>query len=95
VSQTSGSDAEDSMRESMGYNYSIYLMAGAPYLLLAGFGGLVYCSLRRKAALEQQTSLNASPSLPTDLPPDHGKPFGPLPAGEGGSSCPPSIVEDS
>jgi hypothetical protein len=80
------------MRESMGYNYSIYLMVGAPYLLLAGFGGLVYCSLRRKAAIEQQTS---SPSQPTDLPPDHGKPFGPLPAGEGGSSCPPSTAEDS
>ncbi len=83
------------MRESMAYNYSIYLMAGAPYLLLAGFGGLVYCSLRRKAALEQQPSLNGGPSLPTDLTPDHGKPFGPLPAGEGGSSCPPSTVEDS
>ncbi len=49
----------------MGYNYSIYLMGGMPYVLLAGFGSLVYFSLRRKAALEQ-------PFTNTPLPPGEG-----------------------
>ena len=44
------------MRESMAYNYSIYLMAGMPYLLLGAFGFLVYRGLRQSAPVEHQAS---------------------------------------
>jgi hypothetical protein len=63
----------------MGYNYSIYLMAGAPYLLLAGFGLLVYRSLNKTAALEQHAA---------DDPPQDG-------AGGLSPCPPPSTDEDS
>jgi hypothetical protein len=43
------------MREAQGYNYSIYLMAGTPYLLLLGVGVGVYRNLKRKAQLDQET----------------------------------------
>ena len=47
--ETSGAEAEDATRESMGYNYSIYLLAGMPYLLLGSVGGyFVYLGLRKK-----------------------------------------------
>jgi hypothetical protein len=42
------------MREAQGYNYSIYLMAGTPYLLVAGLGFGVYRNLKRKALLDQE-----------------------------------------
>jgi hypothetical protein len=42
------------MREAQAYNYSIYLMAGTPYLLLAGVGVGVYRNLKRKALLDQE-----------------------------------------
>jgi hypothetical protein len=38
----------------MAYNYSIYLMAGMPYLLLGAFGFLVYRGRRLNSAAEQQ-----------------------------------------
>ncbi len=41
------------MREAQAYNYSIYLMAGAPYLLLAGVGIGVYRNLKRKALMDE------------------------------------------
>ena len=44
------------MRESMAYNYSIYLMAGMPYPLLAAFGLLVYLGLRQNATAQQRAS---------------------------------------
>jgi hypothetical protein len=53
VPLTSGAEADDAMRESMGYNYSIYLMAGMPYLLLVSVGGFfVYYGLRKKPAAD-------------------------------------------
>ena len=42
------------MRESMAYNYSIYLMAGMPYLLLGAFGFMVYLGLRHNGHVEDQ-----------------------------------------
>jgi hypothetical protein len=42
------------MREAQGYNYSIYLMAGTPYLLLAGLGIGVYRNLKRKALMDEE-----------------------------------------
>jgi hypothetical protein len=42
------------MREAQGYNYSIYLMAGTPYLLLAGMGLGVYRNLKRKAQMDEE-----------------------------------------
>jgi hypothetical protein len=85
------------MRESMGYNYSIYLMAGMPYLLLAVAGSLiVYLGLRKNHAtndLFQAGDRGASP--PPGLPDGIDKPFGPPSAGEGGISCPPSTDEGS
>ncbi len=48
-------EQEDPMREAKGYNQSIYLMVGTPYLLLGGVGFLIYRSVKtgRKAAAEQ------------------------------------------
>ena len=43
------------MREAEGYNYSIYLMAGTPYLLMAGVGIGVYRNLKRKAQMDEET----------------------------------------
>jgi hypothetical protein len=42
------------MREAQAYNYSIYLMAGTPYLLLAGVGIGVYRNLKRKALMDEE-----------------------------------------
>jgi hypothetical protein len=49
VPDTSGAEALDAARESQGYNQSIYLMAGMPYLLLGGMGLLIYRGYRRQA----------------------------------------------
>jgi hypothetical protein len=49
VPDTSGAEAIDAERESQGYNRSIYLMAGMPYLLLGGMGLLIYRGYRRQA----------------------------------------------
>jgi hypothetical protein len=49
VPDTSGAEALDAERESQGYNRSIYLMAGMPYLLLGGMGLLIYRGYRRQA----------------------------------------------
>jgi|GEM_PF-4127897 hypothetical protein len=42
------------MREAQAYNYSIYLMAGTPYLLVVGVGVGVYRNVKRKALLDQE-----------------------------------------
>jgi hypothetical protein len=39
----------DAEREARGYNNSIYLMAGMPYLLVGGLGLLIYRGYRRRA----------------------------------------------
>src|SRR5579872_6459981 len=49
VPDTSGAEAFDAARESAGYNQSIYLMVGMPYLLLGGLGLLIYRGYRRRA----------------------------------------------
>ena len=43
------------MREAQAYNYSIYLMVGTPYFLVAGVGIGVYRNLKRKALLDQES----------------------------------------
>ena len=67
---TSGAEASDQQRESEGYNESIYLMAGTPYLCLAVVSFLVYRAFRRKrladqAALLQSDETGDAPPLPT------------------------------
>ena len=47
VPATSGAEADDARRESEAYNQSIYLMVAMPYLLLGGFGYVIYRGLRR------------------------------------------------
>src|SRR5260370_26105222 len=81
----------------MGYNYSIYLMAGMPYLLLASVGGFfVYLGLRNKPTTDDPLQAgDGGASPPPGLPDGFDKPFGPPPAGDGGIPCPPSIDEGS
>jgi len=47
VAATSGSEDDDPLRESKAYNQSIYLMLAVPYLLLGGFGWVVYRGLNK------------------------------------------------
>ncbi len=68
---TSGAEASDQQRESEGYNESIYLMAGTPYLCLAVVGFLVYRAFRRKrvadeAALRLADATGTPPSSSPD-----------------------------
>jgi hypothetical protein len=56
LAENSSVNSEDKERELLAYNNNIYLMVGTPYLLLAGFGLLVYRGLRQNAAVEQQPS---------------------------------------
>jgi hypothetical protein len=65
VTETSGADEDDAMREARAYNNSIYLMAGMPYLMLSGFSYWVYRGLRRRSLAEQGTASN--PTSPTQL----------------------------
>jgi hypothetical protein len=51
VPQRSTAEEEDSQREAAAYNFSIYLMAGMPFLLVSGFGFWVFRGLRRHAAI--------------------------------------------
>ena len=60
--QASGAEATDQSREASAYNLTIYLMAGMPFLLLAGFGFGVYRSLNRKAVADAL----AAPQQPAD-----------------------------
>ena len=46
--QASGAEDIDQTREAAAYNSSIYLMAGMPFLLVAGFGFGVYRSLNKR-----------------------------------------------
>ena len=39
-------DDDDPLREARAYNNSIYLFVGMPYLLLTGFGLVVYRGLK-------------------------------------------------
>jgi hypothetical protein len=57
VQQSSGAEEDDQMREAQGYNSSIYLMVGMPYLLLGTLGFVVYRGLKKHAAA--QNSLNS------------------------------------
>src|SRR5579872_3909003 len=59
VPDTSGAEAFDAARESAGYNQSIYLMVGMPYLLLGGLGLLIYRGYRRQAKKLAQQPLGA------------------------------------
>ena len=52
VPQAAGAEALDQSRESAAYNFSIYLMAGMPFLLLTSGGFWVYRGLKRVAAAE-------------------------------------------
>ncbi len=56
VPQKSAAEEEDSQREAAAYNFSIYLMAGMPFLLVSGWGFWVYRGLQRHAALEEPTA---------------------------------------
>jgi hypothetical protein len=60
VPDTSAAEAKDAERESTGYNQSIYLMAGMPYLLLGGMGLLIYRGYRRQAKNRTQQPLDAA-----------------------------------
>ena len=66
MTASSGAGESDSRREAEGYNYSIYLMSGMPYVLMAGVGCLVYRGLRRKAKMEQMTALPPKDQTPDD-----------------------------
>ncbi len=44
------------MREAQGYNSSIYLMVGIPYLMLSVLGFVVYRGIRKHAAAQLPTS---------------------------------------
>ena len=55
-------------REAEGYNNSIYLMVGMPYVLAAGVGCLVYRGLRRKARMEQAASSAPEGQAPPPSP---------------------------
>lgn len=48
MTQTSGAEAEDQLREARAWNYSIYLMISVPYLLVGTFGYMVYRGLKQK-----------------------------------------------
>ncbi len=50
VPQKSDAEETDQQREASAYNFSIFLMAGTPFLLLAGFGFRVVRALRRQSA---------------------------------------------
>jgi hypothetical protein len=47
LSNPGDADDDDPQREARAYHQSVYLMAGMPYLLLAGCGLLLYRNLRR------------------------------------------------
>jgi hypothetical protein len=55
MNTTSGSEADDPLREARAYNYSIYFMLPVPYLLLGLIGFRVYLGYRgaRKKALAE------------------------------------------
>ncbi len=59
VPDTSAAEKADAERESKGYNQSIYLMVGMPYLLLGGMGLLIYRGYRRQAKKLAQQPLGA------------------------------------
>jgi hypothetical protein len=46
VAAPSGSEDDDPLREARAYNRSIYLFVGMPYLLLTGFGLLIYRGIK-------------------------------------------------
>jgi hypothetical protein len=52
VPNSSGAEESDQQREAEAYNYSIYLMAGTPYLCLGVVGFMVYRSLKGKHPVE-------------------------------------------
>ena len=58
MQQSSGAEEDDQMREAQGYNSSIYLMVGMPYLMLSVLGFVVYRGLRQHAAAQPPTSPN-------------------------------------
>lgn len=53
LESTSGGEEDDPMREAKAYSASIYLMAGMPYLLLGGLGGMFYHSVKSARRAEQ------------------------------------------
>jgi hypothetical protein len=57
VPQRSAAEEEDSQREAAAYNFSIYLLAGMPFLLVSGFGFWVFRGLRRHAATESLSAM--------------------------------------
>ena len=61
---TSRAEASDQQREAEAYNYSIYLMVGMPYLLVAAVGFFVYRGLRRKAQAERAAARAAEGAAP-------------------------------
>jgi hypothetical protein len=46
VAAPSGQEDDDPLREARGYNNSIYLMVGMPYLLLGSLGLMIYRGVR-------------------------------------------------
>lgn len=58
MQQTSGAEENDQMREAQGYNNSIYLMVGMPYLMLSVLGFVVYRGLRQHAAAQPPAGPN-------------------------------------
>ncbi|HEV3257994.1 MAG TPA: hypothetical protein VG013_13995 [Gemmataceae bacterium] len=46
IAAPSGQEDDDPLRESKAYNESIYFMVAMPYLILGGFGWVVYRSIK-------------------------------------------------
>jgi hypothetical protein len=74
MDQPSGPESDDPVREARAYAWSIYLMAGMPYLLLGVLGTLFYRSVKkaqRKAEAERASvsgPASTTPGAPGTLP---------------------------
>ncbi len=66
VPSTSGTEEDDQVRLSRGYNNSIYLMAGMPYFLLGTMGYLIYRQVRLRDGGQPLTPDGASPLPPAE-----------------------------
>jgi hypothetical protein len=64
VPSSSGAEESDQQREAEGYNYSIYLMVGMPYLLLGAVGLFVYRGMHRKPSPPPESGRAPNVSLP-------------------------------
>ncbi len=56
IASSGPEENDDPLREARGYNRSIYLMVGMPYLLLGAVGFWIYRGLKQRALIEQQAA---------------------------------------